>query len=329
MTTTRSSTTEAADRAHGWCRWPSCPPFAVVGVVLANELLDNLPFRLARAGATTAGYEVRVGARPTASCPWSSSLVPAGDADAALADRLAPDAAVRVPGSRCSGRRATGWRGAEPWSSEAGWWSSTTRRPPPSWPPARGRSGSAPTGPTARRPPLDALGTQDITCEVDQTSWPSCGRPTPTAPRPSSSPPTASTSWSPRAGASGTERAHIGDLEALRARAGWPRPRRSPTPPASAPSASSSGSWATVPPSLDASARPSSNRTGPQDGPADQRGAHAPWPSPPSRTTSIEDRTFPPSAGVPGRRAGRRPTRSTTRPTPTSRRSGPARPASC
>jgi SAM-dependent MidA family methyltransferase len=87
---------------------PDLPAEAVTGVVIANELLDNLPFRLLeRTG--TGWVEVRVvRAAPDLAVPGSAAgggsglaelLVPADDATAARADRLAPDAPVgaRVP----------------------------------------------------------------------------------------------------------------------------------------------------------------------------------------------------------------------------------------
>ena len=103
-----------------------------------------------------------------------------------------------------------------------------------SWPPVPGRSGCAPTGPTsAGAAPSTELGDPGHHLR---------GRPRPAGARAgarrrphagrASSAPTASTSSSTRAGAIWDERAHIGDLDALRARSpggrgrGTHRPRR-------------------------------------------------------------------------------------------------------
>jgi SAM-dependent MidA family methyltransferase len=87
---------------------PDLPAEPVAGVVIANELLDNLPFRLLE--RTDTGWaEVRVvRAAPDRAVPGSAAgggsglaelLVPADDATAARANRLVPDAPVgaRVP----------------------------------------------------------------------------------------------------------------------------------------------------------------------------------------------------------------------------------------
>ena len=123
--------------------------------------------------------------------------------------------------SRSSGRPPTGWAGRSRLVERGrvvvldyGDRHRRPRRPPPAeWLRtyrAHDRGG----------PPLDALGTQDITVR---------GRPRParaSSARPGVAPiagrvpraPTASTTWWPRAAASGSERAHLGDLEAIRAR---------------------------------------------------------------------------------------------------------------
>jgi SAM-dependent MidA family methyltransferase len=100
---------------------PDLPAIPIVGVVLANELLDNLGFGLLERGET-GWFEVRVGraepsgadadpsSAPGVSAPATASdgagsvglsevLVPATERDARLADRLVPDAAVgaRIP----------------------------------------------------------------------------------------------------------------------------------------------------------------------------------------------------------------------------------------
>jgi SAM-dependent MidA family methyltransferase len=72
------------------------PAGPFVGVVLANELLDNLPFSLLE--RTRDGWsEVRVGEGDGDRAGFAEVLTAAEAADAELADRLAPDA---EPGSR-------------------------------------------------------------------------------------------------------------------------------------------------------------------------------------------------------------------------------------
>ena len=107
------------------------------------------------------------------------------------------------------------------------------------WPPARSTTGCAPTAATTGAATRSTrLGQQDITCEVcvDQLAR---VRPPARRAQPGRLPRarTASTSWWTRAAAVWAERAHVGDLEALRARSRVERGRgpRS-TPPASAPS---------------------------------------------------------------------------------------------
>jgi SAM-dependent MidA family methyltransferase len=134
------------------------PAGPLVGVVLANELLDNLPFALLerrRAGWAEVGVE-----------GGAEVLLPAGPADARRADVLAATAAegARIPCQRAATawlRRALGvvQRGrvvvvdygagtaelaARPWRT----WVRTYR--------AHVRGGH----------PLEAPGTQDVTCEV-------------------------------------------------------------------------------------------------------------------------------------------------------------------
>jgi len=79
---------------------PDLPAGPLTGVVLANELLDNIPFVLMQRGAD-GWYEVRV------TGDLDEAVVPAAPALAQLADRLAPDApmAGRVPIQR----RACEW----------------------------------------------------------------------------------------------------------------------------------------------------------------------------------------------------------------------------
>lgn len=140
------------------------PAGPCTGVVLANELLDNLPFSLLE--RTAAGWcEVRV-AEADAGDGFAEVLTPAKAADAELAARLVPDAAV---GARI------------PLQSSAVEWLRTARRLL-----ARGRvvllDYAATTAELASRPqdewlrtyrggqrgahPLRGPGTQDVTVEV-------------------------------------------------------------------------------------------------------------------------------------------------------------------
>ena len=139
------------------------PAVRADGVVIANELLDNLPFRLLERGATTWG-EVRVAA--TDDDHLVEVVVDAPPALVELGERLAPDAPAggRVPVQR----RAATWlvdalaiveggrvvvvdyadtsasMATRPWTD----WVRTYR--------GHGRGGQ----------PLEGPGTQDVTCEV-------------------------------------------------------------------------------------------------------------------------------------------------------------------
>jgi SAM-dependent MidA family methyltransferase len=191
----------------------------VSAVVLANELLDNLPFDLAE--RTTSGWqEVRVGRGGAARRDLVEVRVPLDDARTALVERLAPDAAV--------GARVPLQAAAQAWLRDA---LSTAGGPP-------GRVvvldyGEATAG-LAERPPeqwlrtyrahapgrgyLDDLGEQDITCNVavDQLATVQA----PASDRPQSEwlrtwgvddlVATGERTW--------TERAHVGDLAAVAAR---------------------------------------------------------------------------------------------------------------
>jgi SAM-dependent MidA family methyltransferase len=132
-------------------------------VVLANELLDNLPFGLAERSAGT-WAEVLVGLDGDA---LTEVLVPLPGAEAAQLDDLAPHAA---PGARVPlARHATAWlRDARSAAGSGGrvvvidYATSTAElaaRPWTDW--VRTYRGHGRGG-----PPLTALGTQDITCEV-------------------------------------------------------------------------------------------------------------------------------------------------------------------
>ena len=140
------------------------PAGPVTGVVLANELLDNLPFRLLERGAD-GWQEVRVGTAAGGD-GFAEVLVPAAAELAAEADRLAPGAAdgARVPlqhGARAwlRGALALLARGRVVVVDYADTTPSLAARPWPEW--LRTYRSHGPGG-----HPLDRPGTQDVTCEV-------------------------------------------------------------------------------------------------------------------------------------------------------------------
>ncbi|MGZ4758022.1 MAG: SAM-dependent methyltransferase [Acidimicrobiales bacterium] len=192
------------------------PAVPVTGVVLANELLDNLVFRLLERGED-GWLEVRV-ALSGDDLPLVELTVPADDADARLADRLVPGAAI---GSRLPVQRAAAeWldralalvvRGRVVVLDYGAGSTDLAVRPATEWIRtyrAHGRGGS----------PLEDLGTQDITCEIalDQLAL--------------VRPPDGHQTQADFLTAHGlddlvaegrrvwAERAHLGDLEAVRAR---------------------------------------------------------------------------------------------------------------
>ena len=188
------------------------PPGPLDGVVLANELLDNIPFGLLERGPE-GWLEVRVGAGP------AEELVPAAPEDVALVEQLASDAPVggRVPVQRAAAawlRAALGVlrRGRVVVIDYADRTASLARRPWVDWVRtyrAHGRGGH----------PLDAPGTQDVTCEVAVDQLSALVRPPDRD--------TAQADWLRSHGldelvaearATWHERAALGDLEALKAR---------------------------------------------------------------------------------------------------------------
>jgi SAM-dependent MidA family methyltransferase len=211
---------DAAGRGPRVVSLPDLPAVAVTGVVLANELLDNLPFRLLELGPD-GWLEVRVGstgALDDRDPELGEVLVRAGDADAALAGRLAPKARQgdRVPVQSA----ASAWVDAALGVLDRGRllvidYASATpdlaSRPFEQW--VRTYREHERGGPA-----LSALGTQDITCEVDEAQL-VLGHP-----------PSASSDQATFLGRYGihelvdegrrvwNERAHLGDLIALRAR---------------------------------------------------------------------------------------------------------------
>ncbi|MDP9071643.1 MAG: SAM-dependent methyltransferase [Actinomycetota bacterium] len=190
------------------------PAHRVTGVVLANELLDNLPFRLLERRSST-WFEVRVGEQGGR---LSEVLVAAPPATVAEAERLAPDApdGGRIPLQEA----AVEWlhhalslveRGAVVVFDYADTTASLARRPWPEW--LRTYRGHA-----RAAHPLEDPGGQDITCEVavDQLAR--------------ARPPSADRSQADFLRAHGLdqlaevaraewqERAHVGDLAALQGR---------------------------------------------------------------------------------------------------------------
>ena len=182
------------------------------GVVVANELLDNLPFRLLERGGDGGWSEVLVTAE------LEECLVEAPPAVAAEAERLAPAA---EPGARIPLQHAaSAWlraalaglaRGrvvivdyadttpsmaARPWTD----WVRTYR--------AHGRGA----------PPLEDLGGQDVTCEVAVDQLAAVASPAADRSQAEFLRAHGVDEVAAAARARWQERAHIGDLEALKAR---------------------------------------------------------------------------------------------------------------
>lgn len=194
------------------------PRVAGPAVVVANELLDNLPFGLAQ-WCRGGWHEVRVDVDADRPDRLVERLVPLDDDRGALLDRLVPEAedGARVPlqdAARAWLREALVVAGAGGRVVAFDYATTTAdlaARPPAEW--LRTYRGHARGG-----DPLDDLGGQDVTCEVavDQLAL---VRP-PTADRRQADwlrahglddlVEAARTTWS--------ERAHLGDLTALAAR---------------------------------------------------------------------------------------------------------------
>ncbi|MEI7593872.1 MAG: SAM-dependent methyltransferase [Actinomycetes bacterium] len=214
------SQAEAAGRGPRCVSLPDLPAMAIVGVVLANELLDNLPFRVLERGPS-GWLEVRAGIDPTSSIMNATLVeivVPAIDSDAVQADRLVPDASV---GARI------------PLQHEAAAWVASALDIID-----QGRlviiDYASPTEDLAMRPvgewlrtyrnnqrgdsPLKALGTQDITCEVDATQLGSVRRPTVISSQAAFLTMHGMSDLVDQGRQIWNERAHLGDLLALRAR---------------------------------------------------------------------------------------------------------------
>jgi len=143
---------------------PDLPAPPVRGVVIANELLDNLPFRVVERSAS-GWIEVRVGAGDDG---LVEMLVPASDELAAAADRVTAGTAVPA------GARLPVPSGTTAWLQRAG---DVLRRgylvvvdyaADAAALAARGQEGWLRTyrGHERGAPPLVAPGSQDITCDV-------------------------------------------------------------------------------------------------------------------------------------------------------------------
>jgi SAM-dependent MidA family methyltransferase len=195
----------------------SLPDSFPADVVLANELLDNLPVRVAQ--RTTTGWsEVWVGVEGSGLVEELQPL-PTDDPDSLMLDRLVPDAS---PGQRVPLQHearswlrwalgAVGTRGRVVVLDYAGTTASMARRGPEAWMRTYASHGRG-------AGPLEACGTQDLTCDVaiDQLA--------------EVRPPDAEVTQAEFLGSHGidelveqgrqmwVERAHIGDLAAVRAR---------------------------------------------------------------------------------------------------------------
>ena len=206
------------------------PAVRFTGVVLANELLDNLPFGLVVVGRRLAGGARR--ARPRRRVRRGAGARRAGRCRPACP----PSAAARRPRSRAAGRRRLVARPPSSCWSGAGSWSSTTRRRRRPWPPGRGGSGCAPTGATSGA--STRCGTRaprTSPARWPSTSWPPCRSPTAVRSQAAvPAPSTASTSWWPRGGGRGPSGPTSATSPRCGPAAGSGKPRRSPIRAASA-----------------------------------------------------------------------------------------------
>jgi SAM-dependent MidA family methyltransferase len=192
-------------------------------VVLANELLDNLPFGLAESGATGDWWEVRVdlGAAqgPAPPARFVQSLVPLDEERSELLDRLVPNpaAGARVPlqdAARAWLRDALSVAGAGGRVVAIDYAATTAElagRPQDQWVRTYRRHRRGTTF-------LEALGEQDVTCEVAVDQLATVRRP-----ELDRSQADRLRAWGidelvAEGRAEWSERAHVGDLAALRAR---------------------------------------------------------------------------------------------------------------
>ena len=190
------------------------PAEPVTGVVLANELLDNLGFLLLERHAE-GWFEIRVG---EGDGTLTEAAVPAATDLGAEANRLVPDAPVgaRIPiqhEARDWIRDALGVleRGRLVVVDYADTTPSLARRPWTDW--VRTYRGHAPGG-----PPFAAPGTQDITCEVALDQLARVRPPTESASQGGFLREHGLDELVAEARAVWHERAAVGDLEAMKAR---------------------------------------------------------------------------------------------------------------
>jgi SAM-dependent MidA family methyltransferase len=192
------------------------PAVTINGVVVVNELLDNLPFHLLER-ASDGWLEVRVGLTG-GTPPVGETLVPAADDLAELAERFAPDAPLggRLPIQAA----AAAWlgralrlvaRGRVVVFDYATTTPSIVVRPVHEW--VRTYRGHQRGG-----PPLESLGQQDITCEVCTDQLARVRRPAVDRTQAEFLVAFGLVELVEEGRRVWHERAHIGDLEALRGR---------------------------------------------------------------------------------------------------------------
>jgi len=191
------------------------PAIRLTGVVLANELLDNVAFRLLERHVD-GWFEVRVTLAPSGALV--EQLVPAPDDLAAFADRLAPDAPTggRIPVQLDAGRwlrRALDLveRGRVVLIDYGADTAALACRPGHDW--LRTYHGHEPG-----RAPLEQLGGQDITAEVAFDQLARVARPTRVRDQATFLAAHGLEELVAEGRRTWHERAHLGDLEAVRGR---------------------------------------------------------------------------------------------------------------